>query len=66
MSASTAAELTITAEHVERYRERVAALARPLAGGSHDDAVAAMFEAERSLRSAARALERATKLLAAR
>ena len=63
MSTSAAAELAVTAEHVERYRERVAAIARPLAGGNNDDAIAAIFEAERALRTAHRQLDRAARLL---
>lgn len=60
---STAAELSVVADHVDRYRDRVQGLVRPLLGTKHDDAVSAVYEAERSLRSAARALERAVKLL---
>lgn len=63
MSTSVAAELSVAAEHVERYRERVAALVQPLVGGDHDDAIAAMFEAERALRTAQRLLHRASGLL---
>jgi hypothetical protein len=64
MSTATAsAELSVASDHVERYRERVAALALPLQGGNHDDVVAAMFEAERALRSASRSLDRAVRLL---
>jgi len=63
MSDSTAAELTITAEHVDRYRERLGELARPLRDGDHEDAVAAIYEAERALRSAHRLLERAATLI---
>lgn len=63
MTASVSAELSVTAEHVDRYRQRVAGLATPLIGGAHDDAVAAIFEAERALRTAQRMLERAVKLL---
>jgi hypothetical protein len=66
MSTAAVAELSVTAEHVLRYRERVAAIAHSLAapgGGDHHDVVAALFEAERALRTAARAVERATKLL---
>jgi len=62
-SGSTKAELSVAADHVDRYRERVAGLVQPLLGGSHDDAIAAMYEAERALRTASRALERAAKLL---
>lgn len=63
MSTAVAAELSVTAEHVERYREWVAALVQPLLGGHHDDAIAAMFEAERALRTAQRLLDRASGLL---
>ena len=63
MSATAAAELTVTAEHVSRYRERIAALVPQLQDGEHDDAVAAIYEAERALRSAHRSLDRASKLL---
>lgn len=62
-TATAAAELSVAADHVETYRERVAALAMPLQGGNHDDVVAAMFEAERALRSASRSLDRAVRLL---
>jgi hypothetical protein len=65
MSSHVTAELTVTAEHVDHYRQRVAGLATPLIGGAHDDAVAAIFEAERALRTAQRMLERAVKLLGA-
>ena len=57
------AELAIVSEHVRRYRERVAEMAMPLRGGAHDDAVAVMFEAERTLRIAQRHLDRAVSLL---
>ena len=63
MSSHTAAELAVTADHVERYRQRIAAVATPLRDGQHDDVVAAIYEAERSLRSAQRSLDRAVKLL---
>jgi hypothetical protein len=62
-SSGIAAELSVTAEHVERYRERIAALAQPLLDGRHEDAVATMFEAERSLRTAHRLLDRASAML---
>jgi tRNA U54 and U55 pseudouridine synthase Pus10 len=60
---TTAAELSVTAEHVARYREKVASLARPLHDEHEADAVAAMYEAERALRTAQRLLERAADLL---
>lgn len=63
MTTSAAAELSVTGEHLSRYRDRVTAIARTLSGGDHDDIVAALFEAERALRTAERAVGRATKLL---
>ena len=63
MSATAAAELAVTADHVERYRQRLADLARPLQSGNNDDAVAAIYEAERALRTAHRQLDRAARLL---
>ncbi len=65
MSTSAGAELSVIADHLERYRERVVDVVPPLRGTEHDDAIAAIFEAERSLRSAHRALERAARLLRA-
>ena len=62
MSASIAAELSVTADHIDRYRDRVA-MASALAGGNHDDAVAAIYEAERALRTAHRLLDRASNLI---
>jgi hypothetical protein len=62
-TATVAAELAVASDHVENYRERVAALVTPLQGGDHDDVVAAMYEAERALRTAARSLDRAIRLL---
>ena len=63
MSASIAAELAVTADHLNRYRDRIAAMATALGSGRNDDAVAAIYEAERSLRTAHRLLERAASLL---
>lgn len=61
---SAAAELAVLADHAERARQRVADLVGPAArSGSCDDAVAAMYEAERALRTAYRQLDRATGLL---
>ena len=59
--ATIAAELAVIAEGTDRYRDRVADLARRDLG-DHDDLVGAMHEAERALRSAHRALARATRL----
>ncbi len=51
------------AEHLDRTRDRVAGLAAPLQAGNHEDAVAAIYEAERALRTAQRLLVRASGLL---
>lgn len=61
--ASTAADLAAVADTVERSRERVARLADPYLGTEREDVVAAIYEAERQLRSAERGLRRALKLL---
>ena len=63
MSDTAAAELAVTADHLERYRERIAGVATSLKGGPPDDAIAAIYEAERSLRTANRLLTRAASLL---
>ena len=62
--------LTVMTDHVDRYREEVARMADGLTAddrvagrpGAHADLVSALYEAERALRSAARALQRAVKL----
>ena len=56
-----AAELAVMAEGTDRYRDRVADLARHNLS-EHDDLVSAIHEAERALRTAQRALTRANKL----
>jgi hypothetical protein len=65
---STGVELAVIADAVERMRERVAALAEPFrsapgAAPGRDDIVTAVHEAERQLRSARRALERAVRTI---
>ena len=60
---STAAELSAVADTVGRYRQRVAGLAEPYLGSDREDIIAAVYEAERQLRGAERALQRALKLL---
>jgi hypothetical protein len=60
-SSSQLAEMAVIADHVDRYRERVAAIVRVLPN-DRDDLVSSLVEAERSLRSAARHLERAGRL----
>lgn len=62
-ASSTAAELAALAETVGRSRQRVAGLAEPYLGTEREDIVAAVYEAERQLRGAERALQRAIKLL---
>jgi hypothetical protein len=59
---STAAELGAIGETVTRSRDRVARLAEPYLGTEREDLVAAVYEAERHLRGAERALERALKI----
>jgi hypothetical protein len=61
---STAAELAALADTASRSRDRVAGLAEPYLGTEREDLVAAIYEAERQLRGAERALQRALKLLA--
>lgn len=60
---STAADLAAVADTVGRSRDRVASLAEPYLGTDREDIVAAVYEAERQLRGAERALHRALKLL---
>ena len=62
-ASSTAAELAALADTVGRSRQRVAGLAEPYLGTEREDIVAAVYEAERQLRGAERALQRALKLL---
>ena len=61
-SAATAAELSAAAEAIGSYQRRVAALAGPHLGTEREDLVAAIYEAERSLRTTERLLQRAVKL----
>ena len=61
-TATTAAELSAIAEGLDRYRERVATLAVPHLGTEREDLVAAIYEAERALRTAHRLLVRAGKV----
>ncbi len=62
MPTPLAAELSVITEHVGRYREQIADLARTGGNSVGDDTIAALFEAERALRSAGRALQRAATL----
>ena len=59
---ATAAELSAATEAIGSYRRRVGDLAGPHLGTERDDLVSAIYEAERSLRTAERLLQRALKL----
>ena len=59
---TTAAELSAAAEVVASYQRRVSDLAVPHLGTERDDLVTAIYEAERSLRTAERLLQRAVKV----
>lgn len=63
-STATAAELSAAAEAIEGYRRRVSDLAGRYLGTERDDLVSAIYEAERSLRTSGRLLQRALKLAA--
>lgn len=58
-----AAELAVMAEGAERYRQRVADLGQMNLDGKHDDLLMAIHEADRALRTAQRALLRASKVV---
>jgi hypothetical protein len=60
---STAAELSAVTESVERAAQRVGQLTEPYLGGEREDIVAVMYEAERQLIAAGRALQRALRTL---
>lgn len=60
---STAADLAAVTETIERSRRRVAELAQPYLGTEREDIVTAVYEAERQLLGAERALQRALKTL---
>lgn len=60
MSSTVSAELAASAEAIERYRTRIAALIDSL-GPNTEDLASAMYEAERALLSAHRLLLRAEK-----
>jgi hypothetical protein len=62
MSTARSAEIDAIADGVDAYRSRVAGLAEPLAGTPTEDLLAALYEAERMLMNAHRALRRAVDL----
>jgi len=61
-ASSTAAELSAAAEAIGAYQRRVSDLVHPHLGTERDDLVSAIYEAERSLRTAERLLQRAVKV----
>ncbi|HRE00190.1 MAG TPA: hypothetical protein PLV68_02755 [Ilumatobacteraceae bacterium] len=62
MPAPNKAEIGAVADGVETYRSRTVGLAETLIGTSHEDLLATLWEAERALQNALRALQRAHKL----
>ena len=62
-TATTAAELAVMADTIERHRERTAALVTPFLDTEREDVVTSIHEAERQLLIASRALRRAVKSL---
>jgi hypothetical protein len=64
-SGSAAAELTALTDTLERSRDRIAQLAEPYLGTEREDVVSAIYEAERALLGAVRALHRALKVVQA-
>ena len=62
MSSSSSAEISVIADGINMYRARVAGLAEPLIGSPQVDLIAALYETERALRNAHRAMQRAMKL----
>ncbi len=62
MSSPSKAEIGAVIEGVESYRSRSASIAELLIGTPNEDLLGALWEAERSLKSALRALQRAEKL----
>ena len=56
MPSSVDSRLAVIADHVDRYRDEVAAIACEPEQARLEDLVRALYEAERALRSASRAL----------
>ncbi|MCU1503523.1 MAG: hypothetical protein JWM12_2877 [Ilumatobacteraceae bacterium] len=56
MPSSVDARLAVIADHVDRYRDEIAEIAGEPGLASSEDLVRALYEAERALRSATRAL----------
>lgn len=62
-ASSSANELHVIADTIERQRERVGAIAEPFLGTDREDVITTVHEAERQLLMAVRALRRAIKTL---
>ena len=62
MSTPNKAEIGAVIDGVESYRARAAGLAEPLIGTPNEDLLATLWEAERALKNAVRALQRGQKL----
>jgi hypothetical protein len=59
----TIADLSVVADAIDRYCDRVSAAADPYLGSEREDVITIVHEAERQLRIAARALHRAVRTL---
>lgn len=62
MSGSSNAEISVIADGINMYRARIAGLAEPFVGSPQEDLLSTLYEAERALRNAHRAMQRAIKL----
>lgn len=60
---SLAAEVAALSELLGRSRDRLVGLTEPLNASEHEDVLASLYEAERLLRAAERALVRAERSL---
>ena len=63
MASLDQAQLSSLGDGIDDLARRVAALAEQLDGGANSDGANALYEAERSLRMATRAIERARRAL---
>lgn len=61
MASLDQAQLSSLADGVDDLAQRLSVMADDLVGGPSNDAAGALFEAERSLRMATRAIERARR-----
>lgn len=63
MPTDPSAHLAVIADHLDRYHEEVGNLVPGFTTSQHDDIAAALVEAERSLRTSARLIRRAAKMV---